>query len=208
MSEPSDDDLDHLLSRGGLGPEHKQRLLQGILASLPAAAPARSPRRWRRQLIAALSLASGLSVVGLWWRPSVRQKGSAFRAKGAPTVTPFIGMTCLGGSASSCPRGARIAFWLEGGGGQTGFLTAYADPVGGGDRVWLMTNQPAATSPSGPADSPRVVSKAALLGPAQRTGRYDVRVVLSRSPVTRPDLSQVPAAEILTRASFDLVVSP
>jgi hypothetical protein len=207
MSDLSDDEADHLLSRGGLGREHKERLLLGILASVPAspAPPPRSRRRWT--VVGALSLASAVALVGLWWRPSAQQ-GSELRAKGASAAVPFIGMSCLGGSVSACPRGSRVAFWLEGGTDQIGFITAYADPVDGGERVWLLTNEPLASSPSTAVESPRVIPKAAVLGAAQSGGRYVVQAVLSRSRVARAGLSDLPSIQIVTRARFELVVSP
>jgi hypothetical protein len=207
MSDLSDDEVDHLLSRGGLGREHKARLLQNVLASMPAVGPPRPRPRWRRQAVGALSLMAGLAIVALWWRPSVSTV-SEFRAKGAAMPVPVIGMSCLGGSVGACPRGSRIAFWLEGGTQEAGFVTAYADPVGGGERVWYLTNEPTAARSLGSAESPHVIPRAVLVGPEQPSGRYGVEVILSRSPVKHEDLPRLASAGIVTRASFDLVVSP
>jgi hypothetical protein len=98
---------------------------------------------------------------------------------------------------------------LEGGSNkQAGFITAYADSPVGGERVWYLTNEAAAVASLNPAESPRVVPKAALIGREQPPGRYRVHVVVTRHPVGRADLSRLGAPEVVTRASFDLEVSP
>jgi hypothetical protein len=65
----------------------------------------------------------------------------SFQAKGAGDA-PVIIVSCLRAQVSACPSGSRVAFALEGGHDQGGFLTAYADPIAAGERVWLLTNEP------------------------------------------------------------------
>lgn len=207
MANLPDDEMDHLLSRGGLGRAHKERLLRGVLGSVAVPAPSRRRPRWLWQTAAGLSLAGGVAVFALWGRP-FGETGSALRAKGAPSLGPVVGLSCLGGSLNACPAGSRIAFWLEGGPNkQAGFITAYADSAAGGERVWYLTNE-AAAALSSPAESPRVVPKAALIGREQPAGHYRVHVIFTRHPVGRADLSRLAAAEVVTRGSFDLEVSP
>jgi hypothetical protein len=207
MTDLPDEELDHLLSRGGLGREHKERLLRGVLASVAIPAPARRQGRWLWQTVAGLSLAGGLATFALWGRPSDGAR-PALRAKGAPALAPVVGMSCLGGSPNACPNGSRIAFWLEGNTKDAGFITAYADSVAGGERVWYLTNEATPVVPPNPVESPRVIPKAALIGGEQPVGQYRVHAVVTRHPVVRADLPRLLPADIVTRASFELVVSP
>jgi len=192
VPEPSDDEIDRLLSRGELGQAHKQRLLRGVLASVQAPAAPRRPR-WRWPAFAAVSLAGAgaVAVAVLWVGPSAGT-GSSVREKGGPAADPIIAISCLGGSLAACPPGSRIAFWLEGGPQETGVVTAYGDPVSGGERVWYLTNQ--------------AVPRAALLGSEQPRGRYRVNVLLTKRPIERAELGRLTADVVRTRASFELVV--
>jgi hypothetical protein len=207
MTDLPDEDLDHLLSRGGLGRAQKERLLGGVLASVAIPVPSRRRSRWLWQTVAGLSFAGGLAAFALWGRPS-NKTGPTFLVKGAPAAAPIVGMSCLGGSPGACPSGSRVAFWLEGSTKDAGFITAYADPVRGGERIWYLTNEATPGGPRDPAQSPRVIPRAALIGGEQPAGRYLVRVVLTRHPVGRADLPRLAPADIVTRANFDLVVSP
>jgi hypothetical protein len=208
MPEPSDDDIDHLLSRGGLGRRQKERALEHVLATLPPR-PAASRRRWSAWGWGgwgALSLAAGVTVLALWLRapggpgPDLREKGAA--------PGPVVDMTCLGGSSGACPRGSRVAFSLDGGGAEPGFVSAWADPIGGGERIWYLTSQPLDAPAPGAAAAPRVVPKGALVGEEHAPGRYRVEVIVSRRAVARADLPRLGPADLLARARFELVVPP
>lgn len=207
MPHLPDDEIDYLLSRGGLGYGQKERLLQGVLPSVAAPLPSRRRWRWLRQTVAGLSLAGGVATFAIWGRPFA-EKASALRAKGTPSLGPVVGMTCLGASLAACPSGSRIAFWLEGVTADTGFVSAYADPLPGGERVWYLTNEPAPVGSPGGTESPRVIPKAALIGREQPTGQYRVHLVVTRQPVGHADLSRLTPDEVVTRANFDLAVSP
>jgi hypothetical protein len=193
VSELSDDEVDRLLSRGMLGQEHKQRVLQSVLASVQATEPPRRRAWWRWPAVSVVALSGALAVAALWVQPSTNS-GSALREKGAASGAPIIAMSCLGGALGACPTGSRIAFWLEGGSREPGFVTAYAESVTGGERVWLLTNE--------------TVPRAALIGKGQPSGRYRVNVVLTGRPIERTELSRLTPNVIVARASFDLVVSP
>jgi hypothetical protein len=209
MTNLPDEEIDHLLSRGGLGREDKERFLRGVLArvAVPAPVPVRRRSSWLWQAVAGLSLAGGVAVFALWGRPA-SETAPTLRAKGAPVLAPVVGMSCLGGTPSACPNGSRVAFWLEGPTKDAGFITVYAEPLGGGGRVWYLNNEATPVAASGPADAPRVITKAALIGREQPTGHYRVHAVVTHRPVDRADLPRLPPADIVTRANFDLVVSP
>jgi hypothetical protein len=210
MREPSDDDIDHLLSRGGLGRQQKERALAHVLATLPPR-PAQAGRRrwWIWGGTGTLSLAAGVAILALWLRGP--GPDGDLRDKGAAAGAPVVDMTCLGGSGgsiSACPRGSRVAFSLEGGRAEAGFVTAYADPIAGGQRVWYLTNQPVDAPAAGASGAVRVVAKAAIVGDEQPPGRYRVEVTVTRRAVDRADLPRLAPADLLVRARFELVVSP
>jgi len=211
MPEPSDDDIDHLLSRGGLGQQQKERAFAHVLATLPPrAAPAGRRRWWIWGGAGTLSLAAGVAVLVLWLRAPGGAGGPDpdLRDKGAGADAPIIDVTCLGGSLGACPRGSRVAFSLDGGRAEAAFVTAYADPIAGGQRVWYLTNQPVDAAAAGASGSVRVVSKGALIGDEQPPGHYRVDVAVTRRAVDRADLPRLPPGDLLARAHFELVVSP
>jgi hypothetical protein len=99
-----------------------------------------------------------------------------------------------------------VAFALDGGRDKGGYLTAYADPVSPGERVWYLTNE-AVGVPQGDG-SPRVLRKAALIGAGQPAGAYQVHAIFSRRPITRESLSSLANDDTLARAEVKLVVPP
>ena len=99
-----------------------------------------------------------------------------------------------------------MAFALEGGRDQGGFLTVYADPTTAGERVWYLTNEPVG-APPGDA-TPRVIHRAALIGDGQPPGGYRVHAIFSRGPVAREALADLAPADTLARIELDLVVAP
>jgi hypothetical protein len=202
MSPPSDDEIDHLLSRGKLGGSQRQRILDAALAASRQGFWA----RWRGKLAwgaGGLAFATGAAVLLLTMRtPS---PDGAFQVKGAGDA-PVIIVSCLGAQVSACPSGSRLAFALEGGHDQGGFLTAYADPIAAGERVWLLTNEPVG-APPGDA-TPRVIHKAALIGEGQPPGGYRVHAIFSRGLVVREALAGLAPTDTLARVDLELVVAP
>jgi len=204
MSPHSDDEMDYLLSRGKLGGAQRQRILQAALTA------SREPiwARWRGRLAwsgGALALAGGAAVLLLTLRAPSPDGASSFQVKG-PGDAPLITASCLGARVTACPIGSRLAFALEGGRDEGGFLTAYATPTAGGERIWYLTNEPVA-APNADA-SPRVLRKAALIGEGQPAGSYRLQVILSSRPVARDALSSLQAGDTLARLELELVVPP
>jgi hypothetical protein len=202
MSPHSDDEMDYLLSRGKLGGSQRQRILEAALGA------AREPfwARWRGRLAwsgGALALAGGAAILLLTLRAPAPEDASSFRVKG-PADAPLITASCLGAQVTACPIGSRLAFALEGGRDRGGFLTAYAAPTAGGERIWYLTNEPVG-APNADA-SPRVLPKAALIGDGQPAGSYRVHVIFSGRPVARDALSSLRAGEALAHLELELVV--
>ena len=190
MSDPSDKEVDYLLARGTLSGSRREQILREVLTSARAK-PARARRRWWAWGGGTgLALAAGTAAVLLW--PRVPNQGD-FRVKGNTGAPPAIEMTCLGASVKACPRGSLVAFQVDGAGG---FLSAYADPVPGGERIWYLTNEPV----RGP-----VIPKAARIGAEHRPGAYRVEVVLSRQAVP---VAELVGPDVIARAQFELRVTP
>jgi hypothetical protein len=206
MSPRSDDEMDYLLSRGKLGGSQRRRILDAALAA------ARTPfwARWRGRLAwsgGALALAGGAALLLLTLRaPSTDGDGaSSFQVKG-PGDAPLITASCLGAQVTACPSGSRLAFALEGGRDAGGFLSAYAVPTPGGERIWYLTNEPVG-APNADA-SARVLAKAALIGDGQPAGSYRVHVIFSGRALAREALSSLRAGDALAHLELELVVPP
>jgi hypothetical protein len=196
----SDDEVDYLLARGKLGGSQRQRILQ---AALTASRPG-FWARWRGRIIwsaGGLTLATGAAVLLLL--PRVPETGR-FNAKGS-NGAPLITVSCLDGMLTACPSGSRVAFAVEGGRDNGGFLTAYADPIKAGERVWYLSNE--AVGPVQEGTPSRVMRKAALIGDGQPAGAYRVHAIFSRRPVGRGSLSSLSADETLAQVDRDLVVT-
>jgi hypothetical protein len=203
MSPRPDDELDYLLSRGRLGGSQRERILNAALVSSREGFSA----RWRRRMAwsaGCLTFATGCAALLLFLRAP--HEGSAgFRAKGRG-AEPLIVVACLGGQMTACSPGSKIAFALEGGDDKGGFLTAYADPIKPGERIWYLTNEVVGAPQS---DSlPRVIGKAAVIGNGQPAGSYRVHAILSRRPIARATLSSLPAADKLASTELQLAVRP
>lgn len=203
MSPPSDDEIDYLLSRGKLGGSQRQRILDAALVGSREGFWA----RWRGKVAwsgGGLAVALGAVVLVLTQRTPPAGE-AAFQVKGAGDA-PLIVVSCLGALVSACPSGSRVAFALEGGRDEGGFLTVYADPTEAGERVWYLTNEPVG-APPGDA-TPRVIRKAALVGDGQPPGGYRVHAIFSRAPVAREALAGLAPADTLARVEVELVVAP
>ena len=164
--------------------------------------------RWRGKLAwsgGGLALATGAALLLLTLRAPSRDGPASFQVKGSEDA-PLIIVSCLGAEVSACPTGSRLAFAIEGGRDEGGFLTAYAEPTARGERVWYLNNESVTASQS--ERSPRVIRKAALIGAGQPPGSYRVHAIFSRRPVAREALVGLAPDDTLARVEVDLVVSP
>jgi hypothetical protein len=143
----------------------------------------------------------------LWVHASGDGTGD-FRAKGSSRAAPVIDMACLGASLGACPHGSRVAFSLDGGGGEAGFVTAYGDPASPGERVWYLDNEPVGARAASAGGLPRLVPNAAIVGAEHPAGLYRVTVVVSRRPLARAELARIAPTELVARAQLELVVTP
>jgi hypothetical protein len=210
MSDPPDDEIDYLLSRGSLASAQRERILGNLLASAHAVPAPERKRRFGWWGASALGLAAGAVALLLWVRAPRRDQPVHFATKGhGATEGPFVEMTCLGASAKACPIGSELAFSIEGGRPEGGLVSAYADPLGRGERVWYLTNERlSAPVPSG-GSSMRVAPKVARVGDEHSPGPYRVTVIVTDDPVARAAATTVlQGGNVLARAEFELEVVP
>jgi hypothetical protein len=219
MPEPSDDEIDRLLARGGLAGGQRERILGEVLtrtATVPRAG--QRQRRWVWGGGIGMAVAAGMAAIFFWPRAMDHPAGE-FRAKGSAEA-PRIEMSCLEARVSACPRGSLIAFSIEGlaqnpsaaspaNGGpprSAGFVTAFADPEPPGERIWYLTNEPLLGLVPGRDDAARIVSKAIRIGDEHVAGSYRVRAMLTSRPLTRQYLVAGEGPDFMSRADFELRV--
>jgi hypothetical protein len=119
-----------------------------------------------------------------------------------------LGLECAGGSLGACPQGAKLVFAAHAG-AVGGYLGAWAEPAGGGERVWYFSAE--GESPRLEADGGRTqtLARGVRVGPEHAPGAYVVHVVLSEVPLSRAALTSAAAPGVRARASFPLgIVAP
>jgi hypothetical protein len=195
----ADQELQRLLARGRLGGPGRERVLERILQGIarPVA------RRWRIWIATLALAASGTTALVLMRRTPA---GDEFTAKeGAKGKTGVLDLACLGGSSAACAEGSTLVFSATGA-SRPGYLAAYAEPAGGGERIWYFSadgESPAIpVSTSGTHPAPRGVR----LGPEHAAGHYLVHVFLTTTPLTRSALLAARSAAILAQPTFPLTV--
>jgi hypothetical protein len=201
----SDDEIDYLLSGGGLGGEQLERIRGRLTATARARARARAWRRTMLAVTAAGVVAAAAAAVVLV--PRAMTDHEAMRAKGAgrTSATPAsLHVACLSGALSACPRGSVLGFSVGGSEGP-GFVTAFADPVeGAGDRIWYFLDQPLAST----GDS-RVLASGARVGREHTARRYRIHLLLSPHPLGRERAAATPSArDVVAHDTVDLEVIP
>ena len=130
------------------------------------------------------------------------------RPKGAraPTVIPLVAeLTCAGAHRAACPAGSRLSIAVTGG-REGGYLGAFAEPAGGGTRVWYFSAEDGVATLSDSAGETRLASRSIVLGPEHPAGRYRVHVVLSDRPLSRREILDPQTTGTLSRTALPLEV--
>src|SRR5262249_18458940 len=60
-----------------------------------------------------------------------------FRPRGDGRA-PLVEVTCRDGAADRCPSGGTLVFRVDGA-AEGGYLLAWAEPAGGGSRIWYFS---------------------------------------------------------------------
>jgi hypothetical protein len=191
------DALDHLLARGGLGGPQRDAILERVLARTAAAQPRRS--RWRNLLMTALTLGT-VSAGALLL---IRVPDHGFRARG-DGLASSIGLDCVGGTLAACPQGATLLFALSGQ-ASGGYLEAYATGPDG-DRIWYFSAEVEAPFAAASAAT-RALTRGIRVGQEHHPGRHEVRVFVTRRPLSRAELLAPPSEAVIAAQSFTLTVA-
>jgi hypothetical protein len=202
MEPPSDQQLDLLLGRGKLrGPVAEQMREQ----VLDAVAPKHTLRPRLFRVVGPVIAMAAAASFGIVWIGS-RSPDAGFRPKGAAAGQPvLLGLTCSNGTPAACHRGARVS--LAFGRGATGYLGVYAEPEGGGGRIWYFSREDGAASLSVVEGGGAVLaSRSILLGPEHSAGNYRVHVVIASRTLDRTEILDPATAGVRLRTSVPLTV--
>jgi hypothetical protein len=180
--------IDHLLARGKLSGARREEILQ---RALDAAAPEPQPWWQRLKILWLTPVVSTAAILVLFLVPQKQ-----FRAKGG-AGTPTLDVGCAKQDPHRCTSGDTLMFRVDG----TGYLSAYAEPVGnigGGERVWYFG------APER-VESVGVLKRGVRIGGEQPPGKYRVELILSSRPLSRDEAS---SSREGTRRSVELEVLP
>ena len=199
----NDQDIDFLLARGRRSGRQREETLDRILDRV---VPGRATNR-RAWLAGASMAAAAAAASRSSWRGHMATEGP-FAARGTSGAAPRVDLVCAGGSLDACPQGSRLLFAASAG-GRTGYLAAYAEPVGGGgDRVWYFSAEHTAPVLVAGAGGAAPLDAAVQIGPEHRAGRYFVHLVVAARPLSREEALRPPAAETLSSETIPLDVVP
>jgi hypothetical protein len=186
------DDIDILLSKGGLSGAERERVLDAVLDRVN---PGR-PRLRRAVVIAVTVVALAAGVVA--YLANSRPRHSAFASRGHDQSAAHIEVVCLSGSLDACPRGSRLLFRPWGfGQARAGYLSAYAEPETRGERIWYFSADQESPKVGSSPTSAEPMDRVIVLGQEHAAGAYAVHIVVSDRPL--------PRAEVL-HPSLDAVV--
>jgi hypothetical protein len=203
----TDEEIDVLLGQGRVPPSVKDRVFDRMIADLARQEPR---RRARAPLLVGFFAVAGVAAVLLL---VPRSFDSGFRRKGPgpeglAAAIP-VQLACVGGTLAACPVGATLLFSFQG--ENTGFLAAYAQPRGGGERIWYFSGDgesPQVAAGNGTTVAPRAIR----IGPEHASGDYTVRLFVTRAPAPRALLTDgLPAGDLVapvTDVSLRVVAPP
>jgi hypothetical protein len=166
----NDDELDHLLAKGKLGSPRAEKVMDKLLAER------RRSRRRRLVMVWGGPMLAMAAVLVFMLRGS----DGGFHARG-DGEGPVIEVTCKDGTADRCPAGGTLVFRVDGA-IAGGFLAAWAEPAGGGKRVWYF----ASGAPRLMAQpETQVVPFGVQLGPEQAPGVWEIHALVADRPPPR-----------------------
>ena len=198
------EEIDSLLGRGGIGAARLDTILESVLARVRAEAPARSRWRWSLAgLGAAAAAAAALFLLVPRFSPPA---SSPFRAKGtvAPATKPSAEIECLGATLDACPTGSLLVVRVA---GVRGYVSAWAEPAGGGERIWYFSADTSSPLVDAVSTSPAVATRAVKLGPEHAAGAYVVEVRVTAKPIARDELLRLPEDAALAKGRARLTVT-
>lgn len=204
------EELDALLGRGGLSPTRRDVVLEAVVNHVKRE---RSGRSWWGWSFAGLGAAAAAAVALLLvapWRPSQTTAESSLRAKGSAlpnrATAPAVEIGCSESTLQACPFGSLLVIRAI---GVRGFVGAWAEPVGGGERIWYFSAETTSPMVDGVAPDSTAASRAVKIGPEHSAGTYAVEIRVTDRPMGHADLLRLSptAALAIGRASLT-VTSP
>lgn len=200
-------DLDVLLGRGSIGAARRDAILKAVLERTRYESPA--PSRWRWSLMGLGSVSVVATVLLLLIpRLSPPTVTAPFRAKGSvvesSTITPSAEIECIGGTLDACPIGSLLVVRVA---GVHGFVSAWSEPVGGGERIWYFsadTHSPQVEATFVPTAA---TTRAIKIGREHVTGVYIVEILVTERPMKRNELIHVPASAVLAKERRSLTLT-
>jgi hypothetical protein len=195
------EDIDSLLGRGSIGASRRDAILQTVLARVQAETSARTRRWWS---FAGLGCAAA-AVALIFLMPSFSPPSSPpFRAKGTVSITPSVQVECLGATLARCPTGSLLVVRVD---GVRGFVSAWAEPLGGGERVWYFSAETFSPLVDGISAAPAAATRAVRIGPEHALGTFVVYIRVTLRPIGRDDLLRLSATAALVTAQVSLSVT-
>jgi len=192
--------VDALLTPHALSGSEREQLLDGVLDRV---APLRERSQGRRFAFVAIGIAACAGAgIALNLRAG---EGGAFTSRGSSGGV-HVELVCSGGTLAACPRGSHLLF-VPSTGGRSGYLAAYAEPSGGGERICYFSGE--GQSPSiTPAAGQKPLDQAIEVGPEHRSGRYSVHVILAARPLSRAEILRGDTGPILASQTMEFAVVP
>jgi hypothetical protein len=195
------DQLDVLLGRGDTAGPGREQVLAAALERARIGSRQRDLRTLFLGLVPAF-VGAGVVLLAIRTQPD-----SAFTARGAALArTPQLQVACSATQSERCPRGARLLFRVADV-SQAGYLAAYAENERG-ERIWFLP-QPGQPMAAVPAQAgTQVLAQAAQLTDAVPTGRYQVHLLLSRTPLERERVLVPAPTDVLAHTQTSLEITP
>ncbi len=152
-------------------------------------------------MVVAAPIAAIAAGVALFVAPG---SDRALTAKGSIGAGPTLEIVCATGDRARCPGGQKLFVLVEDAPSGSGFLQAWAEPLGGGQRVWYFVGDSALAVAGQPGRE--TLTRAVQLGPEQPPGAYRIHLVLSRRRLAQTEALEG-RQEVLATATLPLEVT-
>jgi hypothetical protein len=91
--------------------------------------------------------------------------------------------------------------------GVHGFVSAWAEPVGGGERIWYFSADSFSPQVDAISTTSVFATRAVRIGPEHRAGSYVVQIRVTERPMQREELLRAPTSAVLAQGQSLLTVT-
>ena len=91
--------------------------------------------------------------------------------------------------------------------GVRGYVSAWAEPAGGGKRIWYFSADTSSPLVDAIPTSPAIATRAVKIGPEHAPGAYVVEVRVTERPMARDALLRLPESAALAKGRARLTVT-